>query len=161
DGRRFQSGGDWGGSVIVSDENGELSQLPGLDTRDRFLDLSDDGALVLAGGAGETTSEITVQTDPGERRGTLHFQGRVARAAFDGRGDVIGWVERDEDRVGPFFRWNIATGTVEKWCDSPFAANWGLHSMSRGGGRLLVWGSTPAHLIDERSGALIALFPML
>ena len=157
DGKRFVSGGDWGNDLVVFDETGELSRGPGAEGRDGFFDLSDDGALVLVASSSDDATEISVRTDRGERRGTLRIEGKVERAAFDSRGDVVGWV----DEKGPFFRWRINDGTVEKWCEPPIASRWGISHITRGAGRIVLWGSKCAHVVDEATGKPLALLPSL
>ncbi len=155
DGTRFLAGGDWGNDAVVSDASGELFRAPGSDGGDRFMDISDDGRLVLIGSVTETSTEMTVYGRQGERIGTLRVDGRVQFAGFSSRGDVLGWTAEK----GPFFRWRAASGGgVEKWCDSPVASRSALSSFDRGGGRLALCGETIT-IVDEQSGARHGVIP--
>ncbi len=153
DGTLFITGGEWGNELIAFDAEGEKFRAASTDTRDRFKDISDDGALVLVGGVTETSSEMTVYGRGGERIGTLRVDGRVQYAGFSSAGDVLGWTEEK----GPFFRWKLAAGVIEKWCEPPVASRWSS-SFVRGGGRLAIRGEVIT-IVDEQTGAQHATIP--
>jgi len=154
-GKRFVRGGDWGAEVVVFDESGELSRAPAIDSRERFFDLSDDGELVLFGGASEGASTVTIQTAAGRSLGTLRVEGKVACVGFDGLGDVVGWMNEG----GPLFRWRLESGAVERWCRALIPSLPFLDSLSRGGGKLVLWGPGGAIAVDAATGVRVAALP--
>jgi WD40 repeat protein len=160
DGSRFLYVPSWpGDDTIVYDASGvELSRATGADSgaerSETYTDLSDDGRLVLLATSMERSSQLTVRSDRGVQLGTLRIAGKVIETAFDNRARVIGWVE-----AGPWFRWDVAAQRVERWCDAPTVA---AQHVSRGGGRLALWGgSGPIVIVDEADAARVAVLPQL
>jgi WD40 repeat protein len=164
DGSRFLYIPNWpGDDAIVYDASGsELSRATtgnsGAERSETYADLSDDGHLVLLATAMARSSQLTVRSDRGVQLGTLRVGGKVARAAFDGQGRVIGWLED----AGPWFRWDVAAQTVARWCEPPVAAPSHAQNASRGGGRIALWGGWgPIIVVDEADGARVAVLPQL
>lgn len=153
-GRFAASGGDWGSDVVVFDQDGERFRAPPLGSVDRIVDLFDDGSL-LHGNVSDEATELSVFAGDGKRRAALRIEAKVATARFTSKGDVVGWPQGK----GPFFRWRVATGVVERWCKPPPHWRWSLRELARGGGKVALWGGEQIVLLDEESGARLGLVP--
>jgi len=152
DGRFVASDGGWGRDVVVFDQDGERFRAPPLDSVDRIVDLSDEG-LLLHGNVSDDATELNVLGPGGERVASLRIEAKVATARFTSKGDVVGW----RRWKGPYFRWRVASGLVERWCRPPPRWRESLHKVSRGGGKVALWGGEQIVLVEEESGALLGL----
>src|SRR5262249_9107280 len=152
DASRFFRAGSSGSEYTVYDASGaELSKGPGVDGRDRFEELSDDGRRVLMGACLDAASELSTFDDRGERLGTLRVDARVMSATFDARGRVIGWIEDG----GPLFRWDPAAGRVERWFEPPpVMVRGNLRRSARCPGRIALTNGSAQFIVDEETGAV-------
>lgn len=156
DGRRFLAGDSWGQENALFDDAGtELARWPGLEARDCFFDLADDGALVLTASHNGDASELAVIADHGARIGTLRIDGCIGAVALNRRGRVVG---RLAERP-TFFRWDPRRGGVERWCTAPAIDTSRLSRLTRGGGLMVLWGGGTSYVLDEETGALLASLP--
>lgn len=151
DGSRLFVGGEWNEYVVYDAAGAELSRGPGIDARERYIDLSDDGRRVLLGSAQATTSELTVQRDTGELLGTLRVDDSVQCARFDAQGRVIGAALR-----GPLFRWDPIAARVDRWIAAPAVDRDSLEIVARCPGRVVLAHGGGLTLIDADSGAVLA-----
>lgn len=153
DASRTFHGGDWGNDYFVHDAAGrEISKGPGVDGRDRFTDLADDGRRVLLGATNEGASELSVFRDTGELLGTLRVAARVRCARFDAHGRILGVV----DDGGPWFRWDPAAADLTRWISAPSFEHDAVDIVARAVGRVALHHSGGLTVLDETTGATIA-----